>query len=190
MILRRNAAAIDGCGAERNAWLVLALAPDFPFAVTAMKPMMKPIAALLATLLAWPCAADAESWSSYRIPESGTTVDMPTSIFTEQAGRPDGYGMQFRTRDGRADLSVQAVPNDGSSPAAFLARKNPPSGIIYKRIAPRFFVVSSIRGGKIWYDRCNFASRYIHCVLINYPASEKRQWDAIVTRISRTLRGS
>jgi hypothetical protein len=26
-------------------------------------------------------------------------------------------------------------------------------------------------------------------VLINYPAAEKRQWDAVVTRISRTLRG-
>jgi hypothetical protein len=25
-------------------------------------------------------------------------------------------------------------------------------------------------------------------VLINYPAAEKRQWDAVVTRISRTLR--
>jgi hypothetical protein len=26
-------------------------------------------------------------------------------------------------------------------------------------------------------------------VLINYPAAEKSQWDEVVTRISRTLRG-
>jgi hypothetical protein len=50
-------------------------------------------------------------------------------------------------------------------------------------------VVSSVRRGKIWYDRCNFTARYVHCVLINYPAAEKRQWDAAVTRMSRSLRG-
>jgi hypothetical protein len=151
--------------------------------------MMKKIATILVMLCSLPAAARAESWSGYRIPETGTNVDIPSSIFTEQAGRPDGYGMQYRTSDGRADLTVQAVPNDGSSPAAFLARKNPPSGITYKRITPRFFVVSSTRGGKIWYDRCNFGRRYVHCVLINYPAAEKRQWDALVTRVSRTLSG-
>jgi hypothetical protein len=26
-------------------------------------------------------------------------------------------------------------------------------------------------------------------VMINYPATEKRQWDGVVTRISHTLRG-
>ena len=150
---------------------------------------MRTTAAIFVMLCALPAGAGAESWSSYRIPETGTTVDIPSSLFTEEAGRPDGYGTQLRTRDGRADLTVQAVPNDGSSPAAFLARKNPPSGIIYKRITPRFFVVSSVRRGKIWYDRCNFAARYVHCVLINYPAAEKRQWDAAVTRMSRSLRG-
>ena len=43
----------------------------------------------------WPAAAlvlcacmsaHAESWTTYRIPETGTTVDIPTSIFTEDAG--------------------------------------------------------------------------------------------------------
>jgi hypothetical protein len=27
----------------------------------------------------------------------------------------------------------------------------------------------------------------MNCVLINYPAAEKRQWDGVVTRISNTL---
>jgi len=134
--------------------------------------------------------AHAESWTAYRIPESGTTVDIPASIFTEDAGKPDGQGQRFRSADGRADLTVQAVPRTGESPAIFLARKSPPSGIIYKRITPRFFVVSSIKRDTIWYDRCNFSARYVHCVLINYPAAEKRQWDAVVTRVSNSLRGN
>ena len=152
---------------------------------------MKTIAAVALALLAVPpVLAGADSWTTYRIPQSGTSVDIPTSIFTEGAGEPDGYGRKFRTPDGAADLTVQAVPREqGISPAAFLAAKQPPSGIVYKRVAQNFFVVSSIKHGKIWYDRCNFTSRYVHCVLINYPAAEKRQWDAIVTRISHSLSG-
>jgi hypothetical protein len=134
-------------------------------------------------------AAQPIDWISYDIRETGAKVEIPSSIFTEQAGKPEaGYGARFLTSDRRADLTVQSVANDaGFSPAAFLARKNPPPNIVYKRVTPRSFVVSSIAKGKIWYDRCNFAGRFIHCVLINYPAAEKRQWDSVVTRISNTL---
>ncbi|QIP03057.1 hypothetical protein [Bradyrhizobium symbiodeficiens] len=149
---------------------------------------MRTTFAAIVTLLATLSAARAESWTAYRIPEAGTSVDIPMSLFTELAGKPDGLGQQFRTADGRADLTVQAVSNSqGLSPSAFLAKKGPPSGIIYKRVTPKFFVVSSIKRDKIWYDRCNFSRGYVHCVLINYPAVEKRQWDRVVTRVSHSL---
>jgi len=32
-------------------------------------------------------------WMTYTIPETGTSIDFPSSIFTEQAGRGDGYGL-------------------------------------------------------------------------------------------------
>jgi hypothetical protein len=147
------------------------------------------LAALGLALLPAVATAEPISWSRYQVPETGAAVDFPNSIFTEPAGKPEaGYGGRFLTSDRRADLTVQSVANDaGLSPAVFLARKNPPADIVYKRVTPHFFVVSSSRKGKIWYDRCNFAGRYINCVLINYPAAEKRQWDSVVTRISNTL---
>jgi hypothetical protein len=134
-------------------------------------------------------AAQPVDWVRYAIPQTGASVDLPTSIFTEDAGKPEtGYGGRFLTADRRADLTVQSMKNEaGLTPAVFLARKNPPSGIIYKRMTSRFFVVSSVRGNKIWYDRCNFTDSLITCVMINYPAGEKRQWDDVVTRISNTL---
>jgi hypothetical protein len=140
-------------------------------------------------LLPTVAAAEPVSWVRYTVPETGAAVDLPTSIFTEDAGKPEaGYGGRFFTSDRRADLTIQSVTNDsGLSPAVFLARMNPPQGIVYRRVTPRFFVVSSLRKGKIWYDRCNFARRYINCVLVNYPAAEKQQWDSVVTRISNTL---
>ena len=134
-------------------------------------------------------AGDTE-WRRYVIPSTGTSVDMPVSIFSSDAGPPEGgTGRKFFTEDRRADLTVQSVPNPANdSPAAFLARKRPPAGIVYKRITPDFFVVSSIRNDRIWYNRCNRGNGTMNCVLINYPAREKRQWDGVVTRISHTLR--
>ena len=135
-------------------------------------------------------ARDAE-WRRYVIPSTGTSVDMPVSIFTSDGGAPEsGTGRRFFTEDRRADLTVQSVPNpDNDSPATFLAKQRPPAGIIYKRITSDFFVVSSIRNDRIWYNRCNRGNGTLNCVLINYPAAEKRQWDSVVTRISNTLRG-
>jgi hypothetical protein len=138
-----------------------------------------------------PGLADAQStaWQTYVVPETGAKADIPVTVFSKDGGKPDaGYGRRFLTPDGRANLTVQSIPNAANdSPAAFLAKKNPPSDIIYKRVTSRFFVVSSIRDGRIWYNRCNRAARYMQCVLINYPAAEKRQWDGAVTRISTSL---
>ena len=153
----------------------------------AIKPVLVALAVALTPVVA--AVAEPTDWHRYAVPETGAAVDIPNAIFTEDAGKPEkGYGRRFLTPDGRANLTFQSVPNDaGDSPAAFLASKNPPSNIVYQRITPRFFVVSGFRKENIWYNRCNFAGRYINCVLINYPAAEKREWDSVVTRISNTL---
>jgi len=147
------------------------------------------LVALVCSLAPAVAGAEDTRWRQYVIPQTGTSVDIPVTIFTEDAGPPDGgTGRRFFTRDHRADLTVQSVPNpQNDSPAAFLANRHPPAEIQYKRVTPRFFAVSSIRNGRTWYNRCNRANEYMHCVLINYPAAEDRQWDAVVTRISLSL---
>lgn len=136
----------------------------------------------------WPPPGQ-QQWQRFVVPDTRASVDIPTALFSDDAGTPEaGAGRRFVTADGRANLTVQSVVNDANdSPAAFLAKKQPPPGIVYRRVTPRFFVVSSFRDDRIWYNRCNRAGRLMNCVLINYPAAEKRQWDAVVTRISRTL---
>ena len=91
---------------------------------------------------------------------------------------------RLRGDDLRVDLLIlQRVA------AEALAKMRPPAGIIYKRITPDFFVVSSIRKDRIWYNRCNRGNGVMNCVLINYPAAEKLSWDSVVIRISHSLRG-
>jgi hypothetical protein len=148
------------------------------------------IAAIIAIISSVPLAvAETANWRTFAIPETGTSVDIPYSIFSEQAGRPpEGYGQRFQTPDHRANLTIQTTTNEsGDTPSTYLTKKHPPPHIQYKRVMSNFFVVSSYKGDAVWYDRCNFSGRYIHCVLINYPAREERAWDDIVTRISRSL---
>lgn len=142
---------------------------------------------LLFATLASP--ATGAEWQSFVIPSTGTRVEMPVSTFTEETELPDGgVGRRVFTSDRRADLTVQSIENPGEvSPSVFLAKRNPPPGISYRRVTSTFFVVSSVRKDRIWYNRCNRSSGRMHCVLINYPAAQKRQWDSIVTRISHTL---
>jgi hypothetical protein len=134
-------------------------------------------------------AAAGVEWQSVAIATTRLRVDVPVSIFTDEGPAPEGaHGRTLFTSDRRADLTIKSVPNSANdSPRAFLKKMRPPPGIQYKRVTADFFAVSSIRNGRTWYNRCNRANGYMNCILINYPASEERQWDAVVTRISLSL---
>ncbi len=86
-------------------------------------------------------SADRTEWRKYVIHSTGASVDIPVSVFTEDAGPPEGgTGRSFFTKDRRADLTLQSVPNpENDSPGKFLQKRQPPAGIQYKRVTPRFF---------------------------------------------------
>jgi hypothetical protein len=134
-------------------------------------------------------SAGGSEWRRYAIPNNGASVEVPVWIFSRDDGPlTDGVGRRFLTDDSRADLTIQTVANpENESPATFLAKKHPPEGILYKKVTPDFFVVSSIRKDRIWYNRCNHGDYAMICVLINYPTDEKRIWDSVVSRISHSL---
>lgn len=147
--------------------------------------------AMTFTLLPLVTVAQPVGWQRYTVPQTGAAVDLPNEIFSEDAGPPNhGYGRRFQTSDGRANLTVSSFPNEANdSPASFLQKhfKLPASAAVYRRVSSRFFAVSGFHGSDIWYNRCNFVGHFIHCVALNYPTREKRQWDYVVTQISHTL---
>jgi hypothetical protein len=155
-----------------------------------MTPQTLYIAIVLSLTPLCVAAAQPNVWKTYVVAETGAEVDIPVSIFSDDAGKPDGgRGQRFLTSDRRANLTIQSISNKANdAPANFLAKQRPPSDIIYRKVTSRFFVVSSILNDKIWYNRCNRVGGDMHCVLINYPVSEKRQWDDVVTRISKSLK--
>jgi hypothetical protein len=154
--------------------------------------MRKTILAVLC-IVCLPIAASAQSldWTRYSLGDGTAAVDLPVGVFATDSGpSKNGTGHTFTTTDGRADVSVYSITNQPPrSPAQFLAQdfQLPQSSAIYRRVTGNMLAVSGYRGDQIWYARCNFGRQRLHCVALNYPASEKRQWDAIVTRISNSL---
>jgi hypothetical protein len=142
--------------------------------------------------------ADAQSqlgelgWRTYVDERTGTRVDFPSALFPVDGGATErGIGRVFESEDGRAKFSAYTLANDeGDTPRSYLHKflKVDPSTIDYRRVTDRFFAVSGIRNGEVYYSRCNFHGA-MHCIYISYPERELRAWDGIVTRISLTLRG-
>jgi hypothetical protein len=139
-------------------------------------------------------AGSATGWDRFVEPELGTSIDYPTGIFSvDEGAAPRGTGRQFKSRDGKAVLAIYSQTNEGETPARYVEKnfRVPRQTIDYKRVTPRFFAISALHAGEIYYSRCNFSRRSgaaIHCFDLRYPAREKRAWDPIVTRISLSLR--
>jgi hypothetical protein len=166
--------------------------------------MRRPLVYLVGgLLLLWvPSAVQAQSeerrrpldWRTFVIPDFGTRIDYPATIFAPAGASEVGTGRTFERASGGAKLSVYSRPNTtGETPRSYL-RKNlrmERSALDYVRIARSFFAISSEREGVILYSRCNFsggAHGVVHCFDLAYPQTEKRAWDPVVTRMSLSLR--
>ena len=172
--------------------------PYLPGEAVGLSLMRLPLAIILVTLASTAHAQSREQkpvdWRTFEVPDFGTKIQYPADIFNP-AGQPEmGLGQRFERADGRAVLSIYARPNKaGETPRTYLRKhlRVKRSELDYLRIARSFFAVSSERDGVILYSRCNFsggASGVVHCFDLKYPREEKRSWDAVVTRISLSLR--
>jgi hypothetical protein len=139
--------------------------------------------------------SEAFGWQTFTIPDFGTQVEYPAGIFAVSDGAAEkGVGQRLRSADGRAILTIYSRDNEAEdTPASYLKNnlRLPRSALDYERVTPTFFAISSTRQGLIFYSRCNFSSDaggVLHCFDLVYPQREQRAWDAIVTRISRSLR--
>jgi hypothetical protein len=132
-------------------------------------------------------------WTAYT-DEFGTRVEYPDSVFSVAGGAPEGgKGRDFASANGRARLSIYVQGNPKrQTPASYLREhfRGSRASLHYDRVAPHFFAVSTNQGATILYRRCNFSGTQhtIHCIDLSYPRSEKRAWDGLVTRMSRSLR--
>jgi hypothetical protein len=132
-------------------------------------------------------------WAAVSEKDLGTTLDLPHAVFTKADGHAHrNVGRRYRTADGRARVAVWTQRNARrDTPASYLRRTFviPRGSLDYERSTPDFAVVSGVHTGKVYYLRCNLSPNgTFHCFDLAYPARERKAWDGIVTRMSRTLR--
>ena len=126
----------------------------------------------------------AELWHGGRISGRGVVIRRPTRTRHRRAPGPPTA----------AQLLIYSLPNETrATPARYLRDnlKAPRAALDYQRVTSSFFAISGASGGTIYYSRCNFSSNAggaVHCFDLKYPEREKRAWDDVVTRISRSLR--
>ena len=138
---------------------------------------------------------DAE-WTVFHEPSLGTSLALPAAVLSVSDGHAHrGVGRRFKTPDGRAKVAIYAQHNmQHDTPASHLRKTFtfPRTSLDYERVTPDFFAVSGVSGGTIYYIRCNMApaGEAFHCFELTYPAREKKAWDGIVTRMSRSLRAA
>jgi len=135
-------------------------------------------------------AAPSITWVTYH-DDQGTTLDYPKSIFSvEERETEAGAGKGFHSTDLRARLKLFNRDNQGQQPEAFMKSTFSFNGAVldYVRATQTFFVVSGTRADEVFYTRCNLSKSLYHCFDVEYPKRGSKAWDAIVTRMSKSLR--
>src|SRR6185437_5982032 len=111
---------------RRHGWRCRTIG-TIPWACTDLEPSVMRKHLLLSWFLVFPASGIAQplAWQKYTLSETGASVDVPSSIFSKDAGPTEqGHGRRFMSQDGHATFAFQSIRNSASdSPAEFLAKK-------------------------------------------------------------------
>jgi serine/threonine-protein kinase len=149
--------------------------------------LLTPVALLLAT------SALAQDWRVYSNPRFGTRAEVPRDWTMGPAPENDD-GRVFTSPDGSASITVYgSLHVFDSIDEAMKIFEAPKDGetLTYAQRGPRAITVSGTRGERIFYRRAILTCRdqVWNGIAIDYPAARKQEFDALVTRVAKSLRG-
>lgn len=137
--------------------------------------------------------AAAEKYRSYTNERFGQTADVPASWHPDPPPA-NGDGLIFRSPDGGASLTVSGSLNIADSVKEALRDQGTPNdgeNVTYRKIGTRDVTLSGLKGDKIFYRKSILVCRdqVWNTIHLEYPASDKKQYDALVTHVAKSLRG-
>lgn len=155
---------------------------------------MKPVfpALLLILGVSAPTAALAETWAVYEDDVHGCRLEYASGIFAEGTVDEEDF-QRFAGPDEPTYFRVKGLANEKNWSAeqirAEYLKERGSEDVVYERTKRDFLVLSGIRGKTIYYTKVALSpGNETICVLhISYPRKEKRAFDAIVTRMSRSF---
>ena len=123
----------------------------------------------------------------------GYTVAYPPDLFKAQPESGNGDGRAFTSRDGSTEFRVWADYAAASEPPAQLASMaeqdcaRKPAG--YRVVKPTLVAVScTTADGKVFYEKLLIHGGLTTAFEMTYPVAQKTKWDAVLSRISASLR--
>lgn len=140
-------------------------------------------------------ATETQGWSTYRNERFGFQLSYPGGLFIQKETPNSQSGALWTSTDGGARLLATATQNETGetleSYRDFVMRESyADAQFDYTPTKETWFVLSGQKGDTIFYERITFVcqGRYIYGWQVNYPASQRRKYDAIVEAIHRTYK--
>jgi hypothetical protein len=149
--------------------------------------------AIAVTPMLAPLQGHAETWAQYRDSTSDCQLEYPDALFTQEPLDLEEDIQRFSGPNEQTYFRVRAVDNqDRLTPAEIKARyvrSDIPGEVVYERTRPDFLVLSGYRDDSIFYTKIAVsADERMVCILeITYPRQAKREFDDVVTRMSRSF---
>jgi hypothetical protein len=151
-----------------------------------------PIVFAMVSIFANPGESRELEWGVYRDEARGCRLHYPKALFsldTREQGKPH----RFSSSDQNIYFRIMGAENTSKWTPQDIREKylraDMPGDITYERTRGRFLVLSGYRGGNIFYTKVAVSGdQRTACILdITYPKSLKKQFDGIVTRMSRSF---
>lgn len=163
---------------------------------TSTRPLL--IAGLLMATLALPTARsvaqDSGGLATYRNERHGFSLSYPAGQFIALPSATED-GRQFVSKDGSARLLVGTLSNfDNKTLRDYrtfvLNESYPGAKVDYAPLRGRWFVISGIRNGMVFYQRVNFTcgNRNINSWAVVFPEAQKAVYEPIIDQIHRDYR--
>lgn len=148
---------------------------------------------VLALALIFASSAMAQDWRSYSNPRFGTRAEVPRDWTMGPAPENDD-GRVFTALDGAATITVYGslhVFDTIAEAMNFHDTPQPGETVTYRQRGPRTITVSGTRENTVFYRKAILSCRdqIWNGLAIEYPAARKKDFDALVTRVARSLRG-
>jgi len=151
-----------------------------------------PIPFAIISIFATPGESRDLEWKVYWDEARGCRLEYPAALFSQDT-REQGKPHKFSSADQSIYFRVMGAENTSNWTPQDIREKylqaDMPGNITYERTRGRFLVLSGYRGGNIFYTKVTVSGdQHTACILdITYPRSLKKQFDGIVTRMSRSF---
>jgi hypothetical protein len=134
-----------------------------------------------------------DDWATLKNERHGFAIAYPVNVFEQKTEPTTDEGRVLLSRDGKAKLLVGAFENTDNKTLEdyrqfVIDEQYPGAAIDYDVIKQRWFVVSGIHDGQIFYQRVSFTcgGKLINSWAMLYPETERKTYDAVLTAVSKT----